>query len=147
MSYSVVFQIRRIIFVIIMFALRSYPGIQMFTFIYSSVLHIIYLNHSRIYNERSTLYFETANECGLMIVCYHLVLFANLVHDPSMLNHIGMSMIISVGIAIGGSTLVICSISIKDQIHQLKRRWRKKKFKNNKRCRSDDIIENRQELD
>ena len=44
LSYSIVFLIRRSLFVALTFALYDYPGIQIQLFIYSSVLYMIYLH-------------------------------------------------------------------------------------------------------
>ena len=44
LSYSIVFLLRRSVFILISFLLLDYPGIQIQLFIYTSVLYIIYLN-------------------------------------------------------------------------------------------------------
>ena len=78
LSYSIIFQMRRMCFVLLTFALFNYPGIQIQVFIYTSVLYIIYLNFRRIYHERFTLILENINEVFFLITLYHLVLFSNL---------------------------------------------------------------------
>ena len=140
-----VFQIRRTVFVAIMFALKRHPGIQLLLFIYLSVLYIIYLNFNRIYHEPFHLLFETANECGLMLVCYHLVLFTNLVSDPLLHRHIGTSLILTVGTCFAMSIISIFSITIRDQVHKLKIRWNKRKYdaallKKEEKCEEESEI-------
>ena len=82
LTYSIVYLVRRILFVLLTFSLRNYPGIQVQVFIFSSVLYIIYLNFSRIYNEHFTMYLENLNEVFFLMILYHLLLFANLIKEP-----------------------------------------------------------------
>ena len=111
-----------------MFLLAEYPGIQVQVFIYSSVLYVIYLHFQRIYIDPFMLTFETINECSLQLVCYHLVLFTNLVSDPSVIDHIGASMIVSMGLMLGTSILIIFAINIRGSFNKLRKYWMKKKF-------------------
>lgn len=128
LSYIVVFQIRRTAFVGVMVFLDKTPSIQLFFFIQLSVLYMIYLNWHRIYNEPFQLTFEVVNECGMMLICYHLLLFTNLVHDPYLLSRIGKSLIIIVAIIFGCCIVTIFFITLREQYRKLKRQWRKKKY-------------------
>ena len=114
-----------------MFLLVNYPGLQVIAFVYSSVLYVIYLHYHRIYEEPFMLIFETINECGLQIVCYHLVLFTNLIGDPSTLTRIGGSMIFTMGLMMGLSLLIILCINIKETIRKLRRSWMRRKNRKN----------------
>ena len=122
LTYSLVFLIRRSIFVVLTFALFSYPGIQIQVFIFSSLLYIIYLNSHRIYAENFTLQLENLNEFVFLTICYHLVLFTNLVSDPFILDKIGLSMIISTAMILGIGIIVIVFINIKTYARKLKLR-------------------------
>ena len=72
------------------------------------------------------LVIENLNEVFFLITCYHLVLFANLVHDPIKLDYIGMSMIASVGTILAIGTIIILSINVKTVMRKLKLRKLKK---------------------
>ena len=108
LSLSVVFLIRRSIFVVLTFALFDHPGIQIQLFIASSILYIVYLNSFRIYQEDFMFKFEFVNECIFLITCYHFVLYTNILNknDPYTLEHIGTSMIVTI-IALTGSTAAV----------------------------------------
>ena len=51
LSYSIIYMLRRSMFVLLTFALYPLPGIQIQVFVYSSVLYIIYLNSNRIFHD------------------------------------------------------------------------------------------------
>ena len=126
LTYSIIFQLRRIIFVFLTFFLYNYVGIQLQVFIYTNVLYIIYLNFNRIYYEYFTLFLENLNEVFFLITLYHLVLFGNMVHDPYMIEYIGVSMVCSVGIILATGTFVIVFINVKAIMRALKLRKLKK---------------------
>ena len=81
-GYSVVFLLRRLLFVILTFALFDFPGLQIQAFIWTSILYLVYLNAERVQAEPFTLVFENMNEFTFLIVCYHFVLFTGIVNDP-----------------------------------------------------------------
>ena len=122
LSYTIVFQLRRILFVGLMFLLQDYPGIQIQLFIYSSVLYVIYLNWFRIYELPESLLFEDANEMGFLFICYHLALFSNLIGDPKVLSVLGLSMICSTALILIGNILLIIWVNVKGLILAVKRR-------------------------
>ena len=51
LSYSIVFMLRRTLFVLLMFSLIKQPAIQMNLLIYSSIFYIIYLQYVRPYDD------------------------------------------------------------------------------------------------
>ena len=129
LSLSIVFLIRRSIFVAITFALYNHPGIQIQLFIFGSILYIIYLNSRRIYKEYFMFKFEFMNECIFLIICYHLVLFTNiLTNDPYTLEHIGTSMIVSIIILSIITAYVLLYLTCRIQYEKLRIKWIKKKY-------------------
>ena len=122
LTYSIVYLVRRILFVFLTFSLSNYPGMQAQVIIFSSVLYIIYLNFSRIYNEHFTMYLENLNEVFFLIILYHLLLFANLIKEPSEIENVGKSMILGVCFILGVGILVILGINVKVIIRSLKLR-------------------------
>ena len=86
------------------------------------MLHIIYLNASRIYELPETLLFEDVNEATFLLICYHLVLFSNLLGDPHVLSMLGYSMIGFVALILLGNMLIILWVNAKGLILTIKRR-------------------------
>ena len=74
-SYSMVFILRRVVFVMITFALFNYPGIQIQMFIYVSLLYIIYIGHTYFHEPSSSKDLELVNEAIFLFICYHFVTF------------------------------------------------------------------------
>lgn len=56
------------------------PGIQVQVFIFSSVVYVIYLNHVTFETKFQRVQ-ENFNEAMFIFICYHLVLYSNLVDD------------------------------------------------------------------
>ena len=100
-------------FLAITFGLYNFPSIQIQLFVLSLNFYIIYLNWYRIHHERFSLWFENMNESTFLLVCYHLILFTNIIEDPETLTNVGKSMIISVLIILASSTLVLLFINLK----------------------------------
>ena len=94
LTITIVFLVRRTIFLVITFALYEYPALQIQLFICLSVMYITYLDQSRIYQLDKTLRFEYLNEGTFLVICYHLILFTNIVDTPSTNNMIGSSLIV-----------------------------------------------------
>ena len=84
LSLSVVFLIRRSVFVAITFGLLNYPSLQLQLFIFTSILYISYLNTFHIYKENFMLVFEYLNECILLCCAYLMLFFTNVLpkDDP-----------------------------------------------------------------
>ena len=119
-SYGIVFLLRRSLFMCITFLLYDYPGIQIQVFIYSTILYIIYLNFHRIYDLPVDLFLENLNEVFFILALYHLVLFSNLVSEPTILDRIGSSMIACISLILALGTLIIIFVNIKTLFRKLK---------------------------
>lgn len=126
LTYSVVFLVRRTLFVILTFALYDQPGIQIQLFIYMSVLYMIYLHAQRIYAQKYILLLEAINEVVFLLACYHLVLFANLLPDPETLETVGSSMIVTLVLLVAITGSVMVGANIKNQYGNY-RKWKAKK--------------------
>ena len=82
--YSIVFLVRRSAFVLITFTLFRYPGIQIQAFMYTTLFYLIYLHYWPVFPDKMTLYVETFNETTFLLICYHMVLFSNLLWAPEL---------------------------------------------------------------
>jgi len=56
---------------------------------YVTLFYMIYIHHYPKYSETLTLKSETFNEIMFLLICYHMVLFSNLVWNPEMKQQIG----------------------------------------------------------
>ena len=86
------------------------------------MLYITYLNGRRIYKQNFVYMIENTNEVLLLITCYHIVLFGNLLHDPILIESIGISMIVSVCLILTIGTVSIIMINFRAMKHTLKLR-------------------------
>ena len=97
----------------ITFLLFDYPGIQINVFIYSSILYIIYITHYPKFDPPTVMWSEVVNEAIFILICYHMVLFSNLVWDPLFKMAIGFSLIICCVGLLFGNTIFIAIVSTK----------------------------------
>ena len=122
LSYSIVFLLRRTIFAVITFLLFDYPTMQILAFIMNIILYVIYLNSSRIYAERFSLYLENLNESFFLIVCYHILLFTNVLDDPILISNVGKSMLVGIGLILMTGMVVIMFVNIKEFFWYVKKK-------------------------
>lgn len=71
LSHSVVFLVRRSIFVATTFAFKDFPEIQLQVFIQSSIFYISYLSYKRIFEFSFSYTQELMSELIFMVFCYH----------------------------------------------------------------------------
>lgn len=111
LSYTIVFLARRSLFCIFTFAMYEIPGIQVQVFIYSSVIYTIYLNSCNFYLTKLMNFQENLNEFMFILICYHLVLFGNLIEDFEALTLIGSSLAASCALMLGINLLIIMVVN------------------------------------
>ena len=114
LALNIVFLIRRTIFVVITFALYDHPSLQILLFIWTSVLYIAYLGHSRVYQDQLTLRLEYLNEGTFLVICYHLISFTNILDNPSTISIIGWSLIIAILFLTLTNSFIMVFSSLKD---------------------------------
>ena len=122
LSYSIVFMLRRTLFVFLMFSLMKQPAIQMNLLIFSSVLYIIYLQYVQPHDNASSVLIETFNEVILLVICYHFILLTDLVSDPYVKFKIGLSLIICVCFMIALNLTIIVFVSLRQLYSDLRRK-------------------------
>ena len=81
LAYVMVFIARRSLFVLLTFTLAMYPNLQIQIFTYSTLLFMCYFNADLLHVSRTLQLLETINEYFFLLLCYHIVLFNNLVED------------------------------------------------------------------
>lgn len=80
-GYSIVFLLRRSLFVAITFALFDQPGIQIQLMTFMTVLYVIYLGYQYFYLTPYGKELEMLNECVFVLIQYCFVLLYELVRD------------------------------------------------------------------
>lgn len=111
-SYSVIFMLRRSFFVLITFGLYSYPSMQVECMLYSTMLYVCYISKMGFYESKSHRRVEVMNECILIGVCYHFVIFANPSFDISIRHKLGYSIITFVCFLLFVNLIVIIGVNI-----------------------------------
>jgi hypothetical protein len=79
MMYSSVFMVRRLFFIMLTFAVSAVPCLQIQLFIFTTVMYMVYIMEVRPHTDRFQTKAEILNEVLLISICYHLVLFTNLI--------------------------------------------------------------------
>lgn len=69
------------------------------------------------------------NECLLVCLCYHFVIFANTIWSPELRSNVGTSTIIFVVSLLGINTLIITALNFKAIKLKCKRRQAHKEYK------------------
>ena len=119
-SYSLVFILRRVVFVLITFALFDYPGIQVQALIYSSLLYIIYIGHTSFHDPSSSKDLELMNEAIFLLICYHFVVFVNLLNGQWIKEKVGRSVVYCTAAILVINTSIIIIVSLKVVTNKLK---------------------------
>ena len=113
LAYPLIYLMRRTAFVMITFLLFKVPGIQINVFIYTSIFYVIFISHYPKFDPPTVMWTEIANESIFLVICYHMVLFSNLIWAPDIKLYVGISLIVCLVSLLGGNTLFIAYVSIK----------------------------------
>ena len=98
---------------IITFSLFQYPGLQINVFIYTSLLYIIYITHFPKFDPITIMWTEVINESVFLLICYHMVLFSNLIWDTTLKLAVGISLIVCLVGLLFGNTIFIACVSVR----------------------------------
>lgn len=93
------------------------------------MLYLSYLSHSLLYESSFSSRLEIFNEVVFLFLCYHMVLFANLVTDFEVREYIGWSFIYSSLFLVGVNTLVIMGVNVMTLLLKCKRKFKERKQK------------------
>ena len=111
-SYSVVFLLRRSFFVLVTFALYNFPSMQVECMLYSTMLYVCYISNMNFYESKNHRRVVVMNECILIGVCYHFVIFANPNFDIRIRFILGHSVIAFVCLLLAVNGIVIIGVNI-----------------------------------
>ena len=115
LAYAIVFLGRKSLFVLLTFTLSLYPHLQIQIFTFTTLLYMCYFNFDLLHASRALRNLETVNEYFFLILCYHLLLFNNMVGEFDTRESIGKSFIycsiflvtINIVIIFGASFVVV----------------------------------------
>ena len=110
--FPVIFFLRRIMFVTIVVSVRSVFWVQVASLNFMALGIIIFVMWSRPLETKQLNFFETFNECTLLVMTYHLWCFSDFVKEPETRNKLGFVFIsVSLGnIAVHLITIMISAI-------------------------------------
>ena len=111
-TYSVIFLVRRSFFIAVTFLVYRMPQTQVDLMLYSTLGYICYISNMDFYETTSQRRIEIINECILIILCYHFVLFVNPVWPNEFRDKLGTSAIFFVSLLLGLNTLIIFWVNI-----------------------------------
>jgi len=93
LMYPLVFFLRRIAFVVVVFALEKYPTFQIFFLVFQVEAFIIMIYYAEPLADKRTNTFELFNEAYVLVLVYHLISFTDFVPSPDTRYTMGFSMI------------------------------------------------------
>ena len=117
--HSFVFFLRRTVFVFITFLLIRTPGIQVMCFMQLTIFYIIFIGHQDFYLKTKYKVLEMFNECILLLLSYHFLLFYQIVTDAARRDDLGYSLIALIGALLVVNIMQILGIllgKVKDSI-------------------------------
>lgn len=121
LAYSVMFFVRRIIFVTVMLSLAAFPHIQVQAFLLVSILYLCYLNgFGVLFEARFFSRMEVWNEVFFLYLCYHLVLQANLLEPGEIRIQVGWSLVCSSILMVALNFIIVIMIVIKALIQKVR---------------------------
>ena len=119
-TYTPLFLLRRSFFVILTFASAHQPNLQVHFFIYSSLWYVIYLGHALPHETMLLTNVELTNECIFLVICYHFVLFTDLVDDFNTSWNLGWSSISFILLLVVFNTFILGFVLFKALFRKLK---------------------------
>ena len=93
-SFISIFCYRRLIEVLLILFMDSYPYAQVQFMTLSCIFVVILFGYSNTYRMSSARRLEFFNEATIMLCCYHLFLFTDYIDDPELRYTIGFSLIV-----------------------------------------------------
>jgi hypothetical protein len=108
-----IFCYRRLVEVVLIVFLPSYPYAQVQLMTLSSVLVVIMFGYSNVYLMFRNRILEFFNEAIILFCCYHTFCFTDFVDDPIMRYNVGFSLIVLTSINVGVNIIVMMHETLK----------------------------------
>ena len=118
MSYSIVFLVRRSIFIVITFALFNQPGLQIHLMIFLTIIYIMYLGYSDFHLSKQGKALEMTNETILVLIQYNFVLIHELISDNEVRYQVGNMIIGLTSILLAINLFVIIAVSFRPSVRK-----------------------------
>lgn len=91
-----------------------------------SVLYLILVNQMTYYGTNLMINLENFNEFFFLVICYHFVLYCNLIMYQSVKDMVGKSLISILAFMIIVNTVVVAKVCLQDYCHKLKIKYMKR---------------------
>lgn len=129
-TYSVVFLVRRNIFIFVTFLLLKQPGLQVQLMLIMTTLYLCYISQVRFHATQGRRRIEMTNELLLAGICilYSILVDPSLVMNPNVRDGTGTAVIVGVCILLGFNTLIILWANVEAVKTKCKRRAAKKRL-------------------
>ena len=110
--YSIIFLLRRSLFVAVTFLLYSNPGLQVEFMTYPTLAYVCIISHLDVHETPRQRRIEMMNEVLLVCICYHFIFFADPRWDDYWREIFGQSCLVFVLAILGINTLIIIGVNI-----------------------------------
>ena len=91
-----------------------------------SVLYLIFVNQMTYYGTSLMINLENFNEFFFLLICYHFVLFCNMLVLESNKDMVGISLISILAFMIIINTIVVARVCLIEACHKLKLKYLKR---------------------
>ena len=91
--YSLMFFLKRAIFVMITFSLYNYPGLQVMAFLQLTIFYLIYIGSVDFFKKKKKQYISVANEFIAINALYFYLMLVNIVSDSLQRTRIGFAIL------------------------------------------------------
>ena len=125
-SYSVVFLVRRSIFVLITFVLYDDPSLQIISMLALTMVYLCFIAHMNFHETVRLRRIEMLNECILIGICYHFVLLIDPYYEQELKEFLGKSIFTYIIALLGINTLIIILVNYEAVCRKLKLRKMRK---------------------
>lgn len=126
-AYSVVFLLRRSLFVLITFVYYRGPSSQVQVMTTMTLVYICFLGHVRIHESRHLSRIEMLNEYILLCLSYHFIYFIDPAWSFDFKDRVGDSAVVFVSLILGINTVIIIAVNIASIRRKLHLRFLRKK--------------------
>ncbi|CDW86251.1 UNKNOWN [Stylonychia lemnae] len=124
--WNVIFLFKRLIFAIIAVFMREYPALQILILIMMNLGSMLYIFHTKPFDDAKTNNLEVFNEACVLGISYQILFFTDYLRDPLIQYQIGYGILIVTGLMMGVNTifmLVMLVFEIKQCFLEKKKRF------------------------
>jgi signal transduction histidine kinase len=122
LSEPAVCQVRLLVMAIAFVFMQDHPFFQIFFNIFLTIFFVIFTVGQEVYSNRAYFYFQYFNEFFILLIIYHMMVFADVASDIDNLDIMGWSAIVTLTFNMFVNFSYIIASSCKDKIKQIRYR-------------------------